>query len=167
MLRHLDGRPMRGPVEMTPATVQAPLYGGRLEPDVLFLGFATDAVTARGAEVETGDPGWFILFQEQPTEPRFVIAALGAKPDPVTGRLRSWQDLARDQVRTDSSGHLDLEATDAAAAFRDVIPAVPAWDGRSDTLAAVTLYRPFRLFLHASDLLPAPTVPAPVPEVRQ
>ena len=37
--KHPDGRAMREPVPMTAAAVRLPIFSGRLDPDVLFLGF--------------------------------------------------------------------------------------------------------------------------------
>ena len=42
-----------------------PLFRGALQPDVTFFGFDLDPALA------TGDPGWYFVIQQQPTEPRF------------------------------------------------------------------------------------------------
>jgi hypothetical protein len=42
-----------------------PLFRGSLQPDVTFFGFDLDA------DVATGNPGWYFVIQQQPTEPRF------------------------------------------------------------------------------------------------
>ena len=157
ILRHPDGRLVRRPLPLAPETTAAPLFAGRLEPDVLFLGFTVTAAEACGVDEDpNGDPGYFALFAEQPTEPHFDLGAASGVPDPVTGRYRSWRDLGRADVKTDPAGHLDLALTNASPSFQALIPAgSTAWDGRSDTLASILLFRPFRLFIHASDLLPA------------
>jgi hypothetical protein len=54
-------------------------------------------------------------------------------------------------------GYLDLAATTQSQGFVDAVTGLaPAFDGRSDTLAAVLLNSPFRLFLHATDLVGEP-----------
>ena len=68
-----------------------PLFQGTLKPDVTFFGFQLTAEEALGALDEkgklapTGDPGWFFVIQQQPTEPRFGLdipsaEGFGAKP---------------------------------------------------------------------------------------
>ena len=42
-----------------------PLFRGSLQPDVTFFGFDLDPTLA------AGDPGWYFVIQQQPTEPRF------------------------------------------------------------------------------------------------
>ncbi len=49
---------------------QLPLFRGRIDPDITFLGFDLTETAARGA---ASDPGWFFVIQEQPTAPRFGL----------------------------------------------------------------------------------------------
>jgi hypothetical protein len=98
----------------------------------------------------SGNPGWFVVFQEQPTEPRFGLSAAG------TTTIKSWDDLGWSNVVTTSpqSGYLKLVTTSTTATPRLAELAVkPPWDGRSDSLAAILLKKAFRLFVHASDLV--------------
>ena len=44
---------------------KAPLFRGTLEPDLSFFGFDLDVDEA------IGNPGWYFVLQQQPTEPRF------------------------------------------------------------------------------------------------
>ncbi len=44
---------------------EAPLFRGALEPDLSFFGFDLDVAEA------IGNPGWYFVLQQQPTEPRF------------------------------------------------------------------------------------------------
>jgi hypothetical protein len=88
-----------------------PIFSGRTGADISFLGFGLSRLEVRGIEradaktnAKDDDAGWYVVFQEQPTEPRF--------------------------------GN------------------VPAATQDSDTLAAQLLRRPFRLFVHAGDLVP-------------
>jgi hypothetical protein len=52
-----------------------PLFRGSLSPDVTYLGFALTADAARGS---LQDPGWFFVFQNHPSEPRFGLDELPA-----------------------------------------------------------------------------------------
>jgi hypothetical protein len=56
-----------------------PLFRGSFEPDVAFFGFNLTEEQARGGG-ETGDPGWFFVIQQHPTEPRFGLDV--RPPDP-------------------------------------------------------------------------------------
>ncbi len=60
------------------ANVYFPSMQGRTGPDILFVGFPRTRAEVRGLD-RTGlssrasddDAGWYVVFQEQPTEPRF------------------------------------------------------------------------------------------------
>ncbi|MEN3281424.1 MAG: hypothetical protein V7607_2564 [Solirubrobacteraceae bacterium] len=164
-----DGSAHRVPEAMTATSVALPAFGGRFAPDVAFSAFDFDLAQARGDPPDApGIPaaGWFVVMQEQPTEPRFGIAAeVGA-----TAALSSWRDLGTPLVQTAGGrtagspsrpvGYLDLTATTQSQAFVDAVGALtPAWDGRSDSLAATLLLSPFRLYLHATDLIGEPEAP--------
>jgi hypothetical protein len=166
-----NGTPTPQPIDDTTAFL--PIFSGRMDPDVLFLGFDKSAADVHGATPPTRqNPGWFVVLQEQPTEPRFgVSAAAGARVPPETGRYLSWADLGASDLATVTArmvggrpvGYVDLAATTTMDFLKRIPQAgpLPAWDGRSDTLAAIFLRRPFRLCLHGSGLIPAP--PGPVP----
>jgi hypothetical protein len=124
-----------------------PLFRGTLGTDMTFVGFA---VTAARLATER----WFVVFEQQPTEPRFGLDA-----DTVTGRdldaLTAWDDLAWG----------DLAAGDAELAALTHVPLRGRLDGRSvgrtrwglnaGHMAAITLQRAFRVALPLADLLPA------------
>jgi len=115
-----------------------PLFRGSLQPDVTFFGFDLDA------EVATGDPGWYFVIQQQPTEPRFgfdVEIEFGAAP------------------------HVPLAAPPAGHA----LPAGTTWGFNSAHMAQITRQQPVRVAIHASELIrsaPAakpPTLPPTPP----
>ena len=119
-----------------------PVFGGTVPPDITFVGFALDPDDARGdPDPAAADPGWFFVFQQPPTEPRPGLPA----PSPDAAGELSWTTVA-----TGASGHIDL-----AGGLTGVT--VPGWgpDSTSARLAALTEQRPFRICVHASDLLPA------------
>jgi hypothetical protein len=127
-----------------------PLFGGALPPDVTFFGFGITPDQARGTG---GDPGWYIVFQQQPTEARFGLDV--AAPSAPTG---TWGDLSWEDVTTSASGHVVLGTGDP-------ITVSPAADPRglhfttaatSAQLAAVVEQRPYRVAVHARALLPEP-----------
>ena len=53
-----NGRP-----DLTEEAPLVPAFRGRIDPDIAFLGFALPLAEARG------DPGWWFVFEEQPTAP--------------------------------------------------------------------------------------------------
>jgi hypothetical protein len=65
-----------------------PLFRGTLSPDMTFLGFNLSAADAYGGTVASPD-GFFFVFQEQPSEPRF-----GLEPTPDITPVPHWADLA-------------------------------------------------------------------------
>lgn len=139
---------LRVPLPITAANVALPVFSGRLEPDVTFLGFTPTPEEVRGAATAAG---WFVAFQEQATEPRFGLSgASGAS-------LASWADLARANVAVSretptAPGHVHLAATNTTG-----FPTTPvSWQAQSDAVAAIFFRSPFRLYLHGSDLLPEP-----------
>jgi hypothetical protein len=64
-----------------------PLFRGTLNPDITFFGFNLSVDDARGGTA-AAPLGFFFVFQEQPTEPRFGLEPQSS--DPVT----QWEDLA-------------------------------------------------------------------------
>lgn len=122
-----------------------PVFRGTLGSDMTFVGFG---ITADRLATER----WFVVFEQQPTEPRFGLDAGTA-----TGRdlsvLARWDDLAWG----------DLAATDAELAALTHVPLAGRLSGRSigrtrwglnaGHLAAATLQRAFRIALPLSDLL--------------
>jgi hypothetical protein len=55
-----------------PGHEKAPLFAGALEPDIAFFGFPVTTAAATGAD---GGPGYYVVIQEHPTEPRFGLDA--------------------------------------------------------------------------------------------
>ncbi len=114
-----------------------PVFSGSIPPDLTFLGFALDPAEARG------DPGWFFVFQQPPTEPRLGLKA--SSPE-------STQELSWSTVDVSGSGHIQLSGGLTGVT-------VPGWGvaSTSAVLAGLTEQRPFRICIHASDLLPVAT----------
>jgi hypothetical protein len=99
-----------------------PLFRGSLQPDVTFFGFDLDPAVA------TGDPGWYFVIQQQPTEPRFgfdVEIDFGAAP------------------------HVPLAAPPAGHA----VPANTQWAFNSAHMAQILRQQPVRVAIHASELI--------------
>jgi hypothetical protein len=134
-----------------------PIFFGRVGPDIALFGFDVDPVAARG------DPGWFFVLQEHPSEPRFGLAApgtaFGAQPS-------TWQALGWDHMAASAQDLAALRYIDLGAALPQAPvtpdPAGAVWHAagtppsRSADIAHITLRQPKRLAVHGSVLIAAP-----------
>jgi hypothetical protein len=87
-----DGLAQRSPAPLLDdkdwdADTRFPLFRGRAGADISFLGFGVPKLEVRGIEpdeaksdAQDSEAGWYVVFQEQPTEPRFGQAT-AATPD--------------------------------------------------------------------------------------
>jgi hypothetical protein len=148
------------------ANEKHPIFFGRVQPDVALFGFALDPVVARG------DPGWFFVLQEHPSEPRFGLAAPGIAPDIVYGaQPASWLALGWDHLVASKQDLSNLRYIDLAAMLPlDPVNADPTgavWHAagsppsRAADLAHITFREPKRFAVHGSMLIP--TAPSPLP----
>jgi hypothetical protein len=157
----------RSPIAV--AVEKHPIFRGELEPDIQLLGFDVDPDLARGTQEPSNDPqddgaGWFVVIQQQPTEPRFGLdetAPTSAQSD------WTWRDLSWVHVNlTRDAGYVALgvglsatfpttaqEGPDGEqwlwAPANNAAPRQP--DGAQ--IACITLQSAVRVAVHASDLL--------------
>jgi hypothetical protein len=138
-----NGRP-----DLSEQAPLVPAFRGRIDPDIAFLGFALSLTEARG------DPGWWFVFEEQPTAPRFGLDVATAF-DAAAGPVNEWNDL--------SWGHLVADAAGLAALtnLRTDLdppspPTGPRWGESAAAMAAILAQQPVRVALRAVDLLPEP-----------
>jgi hypothetical protein len=105
-----------------------PIFNGAMEPDVNFVGFPIAAGTAIG---DRGNPGYYVVIQEHPTEPRFGL------DEPVTNALLA------------TKSHLPIGTQPPAG--------VPlkgrTWGRNSAHMAEITRRLPVRITIHASQLV--------------
>ena len=127
---------------------RSPLFHGTMAPDLTFLGFALGEEEARG-DGTSAEPGWFFVVQEQPTAPRFGLDIDQVASPPPRDNL-SWKDFASDPS---SLTYLGFEGTLPAVSGA---PAAVRWpnDPRASDIAFMTLRQPFRVAVHASQMLP-------------
>jgi len=120
-----------------------PLFRGTLKPDVTFLGFDLKR------EVAIADPGWFFVIQQQPTEPRFGMdVANFDKPLPplTTWNDLSWRHLAGTEEEFKALSHASIKTE-----LPDINKA--KWSRNSAHQAYITLQRPVRIAIHASEII--------------
>jgi hypothetical protein len=148
------------------ASRKAPLFGGRLQPDTAFFGFDLEVASARGSGSAT-DAGWFFVFEEQPGEPRFGLdVPVREGPfDPLTDwNDLTWAHLAGPEVPS-RLHYIDLAdplpLVDRTKLEKDLdkpvwhlsIPGSSVLKARGADHAAITLQKPVRVAIHASEMI--------------
>lgn len=131
-----------------------PLFYGTLQPDVTFIGFDLTVEEAKGTTNPSGDQGWFVVIQEQPTEPRFGLdepTSFGGSP---TGwDDLSWGDLVANEADYAALTHIDLTSP-RPDTRRITAPPGVAWGRNAAQMAYITMQKPMRIAIHADDMLP-------------
>ncbi len=142
-----------------------PLFAGQLGRDVTFLGFQfeagidLDADVAGSADPDEDRPGWYFVFEQPPTEPRFGLDE-GGEADaglvPATWDAVSWWHALGSA--TSAAAHVPLAPLsgqerpcddEGANAWRET------WGVDAARMARITLQRPVRMLVHAHRMLPS------------
>jgi hypothetical protein len=130
-----------------------PLFRGTLKPDITFLGFNLSA------EEAMGNPGWFFMIQQQPTEPRFGLDVAtrfaDVLPKPTAWNQLSWGHLAASETAFKSLTHVSLAADERlpdTSAISDPVSA--KWRRNSAHMAYITKQQPVRIAIHAQEMIP-------------
>jgi hypothetical protein len=120
-----------------------PIFGGSLPTDITFIGFNLSVADAKGGPGSATPEGFFFVFQQHPTEPRF-----GLEPA-ASGTVQHWADLAWTNFAT--------MAIDAAAAPRpmmaevlQIVGPLAPWQLASQVFAGILASFPLPDFLSAS-----------------
>lgn len=146
---------IRDPVisEDDPNNFKYPAFRGELPPDISFLGFQIKGSEAIGnSDIAANQPGWFLAIEQQPTEPRY-----GLDDAPPQDGAGSWRDLAWTNVaKVDYSNYVLLKG--GLSNFpvpAQKLPAEWKWSANSDSaqIASISMQRPVRVYIHASELL--------------
>jgi len=146
-----------------------PVFRGTLKPDVTFFGFELTTDEAKGGTGYLGDPGWFFVLQEQPTEPRFGLDI--EEPAKFGTVAQSWNDLSWAHLAADADALEQLTYVDLTSALPNtaqaentspavvwhVAPAAAGRGSRASDLAYITLQLPVRIAIHGSRMLPPST----------
>jgi hypothetical protein len=146
------------------STEKHPIFFGRVQPDVALFGFALDPEVARG------NPGWFFVLQEHPSEPRFGLAAPGTAygAQPASWQALGWDHLVASEQDLSNLRYIDLDAmlplepvnADQTGAVWHASGSPPS---RSADLAHITFRQPKRFAVHGSMLIPTTPQPPPPP----
>lgn len=148
------------PRQLTAAVTQSyPIFRATLGTDITCLGFQLTVEDLLGND--TYPNGWFFVLEEQPTEPRF---GLDAKADTdqqfgATG-LAHWPDLDWTHVVNTGEQYSGLKNIDLATSTGLNTPQSTGltldgvtWGKNSASMASITYQKPFRIAIHADDLI--------------
>jgi hypothetical protein len=123
-----------------------PSFSGTLQPDVSFFGFE---LTADGAAGRDGTPGWYFVFQEQPSETRF-----GLDDADTADPMATWQNLTWAHMGAGVT-YIDLDRTfDPPQSTGGV-----GWNNHAADMAVITSQQPVRVAIHGARLLPTAAGP--------
>ena len=134
-----------------------PLFRGTLPPDVTFFGFdLTEAEARGGPRASGGAPGWFFVFQQQPSEPRFGFEPVPANP------VQSWAELSWDDFAFTAGPGGEVFAQPGTPPQHVALVITPdnsrdaanAWGVDAAQTAYITVRRPARIAVHADLMLP-------------
>ena len=139
-------------------TVLTPLFKAEIVPDIHFFGFNLTASVAKGSkDREDNNPGWFLVLQERPGEPRF---GLDVVPQGAPPRITDWSKLAWDHLGDIDSIHtIDLDivpATDIPASNPDGTnnpDRAINWGANAADMAYILYQDPVMVAFHAGDML--------------
>lgn len=123
-----------------------PVFTGDLPPDIVFHGFDVTPGDAVGSDT-AADPGYYLVFQEPPTETRLGLDAERAAGVP----FRTWSQLAWTDV-TVTRHHIDLAASGGPAPIQGRGLHFDQ-TGTSAQIAAAAEQQRFRAAIHLSNLL--------------
>jgi hypothetical protein len=104
-----------------------PIFNGSMAPDITFVGFPITPAAAIGS---ASSPGYFVVIQEHPTEPRFGLDAA------VSSALSGKSHLS---IGTQAPTGLPLKGH--------------TWGRNSAHMAEITRRLPVRITIHASQLV--------------
>ena len=156
-----DDRPILSTavIEANEKEIKEPIFRGFMQPDITFFGFDINQNDMKGKKLSediwdttnSDNAGWFFVIQEQPSEPRF---GFNEKTVLKGGQLSSWDNLGWDYpvgLISDSNKYVDLYRK-AELKGKNIGGVV--WGSHAPAMANITLQKPVRIAIHASEMLP-------------
>jgi hypothetical protein len=139
-----------GKPDLAGGAIKLPLFRGRMDPDVTFVGFDLTAMDARDR--------WWFVFEEQPTEPRFALDVEDGFGEEA-GPLNQWNDLSWGHVVSSQAALTDL-GNIRLTGFAPTQPPPPAprWGASASAMAAILVQQPVRVLFRGETLLAGPSV---------
>jgi hypothetical protein len=147
------------------AETRAPRFHARLDPDLVLFGLPLTPEQARGT---ADDAGWFIVFQQPPTEPRFGLdeaeeGTYGASTLERWSDLH-WGHLAASPKELEYMGYIrlatqrpwmNLKRRPLRAGGSIIEDEQAEWGHNAAHMAQILFQPPVQIAIHATDLLPA------------
>lgn len=137
------------------------LFRGTLAPDLTFFGFNLTAEDARGSADRSQQQGWFFVFQQNPSEPRF---GLEPAPDPYQvppvpeWNQLSWANFAPTAAALDALmfAPVGLQPQNVSLIQGPDNPGDRNnhWGTDAAQMAFIAFRRPVRVAIHAETMLP-------------
>jgi len=130
-----------------------PLFSGKIEPDIVLLGFPLTAEAIKGTGFGTGNEGYFIVFQERSTEIRFGADETSV---PAPSAINTWDDVSWGNIKDDpaADGFIDLAKSISIIDPNNHNPDAVTWNWNGATIAYALHQAPVKLNVHAQDLVP-------------
>jgi hypothetical protein len=132
--------------------IRLPIFMGEIGPDAHFLGFDLDVHEIYGSSKRADNrPGWFFVFEEHMTEPRFGLdLPVTFSPNTAPSRIQdlSWGHFGANQADLDALRYLPLVTPWSTQPIEGV-----KWGENSAEMARLTYQLPVRLMFHADALI--------------
>lgn len=133
------------------ASIRGPMFKAEVSPDIHFFGFNLTQSQARGSTDPEADPGWFLVLQERPGEPRFGMDVIDVAAPPAITR---WRELTWNHLGNPGSLHTvnlaNAPGTNIPAGSRD---SRVVWGANAADMAYILLQDPAMVAFHAADML--------------
>lgn len=171
---HLQRAAWQGQDRVLGTEIKTPVFQMDQAPDVTLLAFDRPTAELGGDAAPPGDPGWFIVLQELPGEPRFGLDAVSdGFTGPWGGAPSNWANVNWSHAAADAGALAALTYLPLASIAAQSLPLSDplgasspppsaTWARSSADIAAITRQRPFRLYLHGANWFP----PQPAPAVQ-
>ncbi len=146
-----------------PTQIKQSVFRGEIGNDIRFFGFDLDVETVRGnfdpdnPENPNADQGWFFALREHPGEPRFGLDEPLKLETADKWKELSWANVAGSLEAVNEMHYIDLSRALASTSISGE-PVVIQWEAskgaNSATLAYIMLQDPYKMYVHASEMLP-------------
>jgi hypothetical protein len=133
-----------------PASWRAPLFVLPIDDQTMAYAFAVPPDELRALPSEPS-PGWFFAFQENSTRMRFGFdIGDGAAADPP---FNTWDDLTWNRILAAHPDGARMFARADAVFGAPEQPGDKQWNRDATDVARISLQKPFRMLIHASELV--------------
>lgn len=140
------------PRRAEPGTEVYPLFSGKIDPDIVMLGFPRTAQELKGSGYNTGDEGYFVVFQERSTEIRFGADETDM---PAPTGIDKWDDVSWGNLKDNPAGDGFIDLAKTITINQQIHnPDTVTWNWNGATIAYALHQAPVKLNVHAQDLVP-------------